>query len=40
MDEMVMNNQLSHMVTDIETQQNQLQQKIYSDLGRQAQLQE
>ena len=40
MDEMVMNNQMSHMVTSITEQQEQLQQKIYTDLGKQTQLQQ
>ena len=39
MDEMVMNNQMSHMVTSIEQQEEQLQSKIYSDLAKQTQLQ-
>ena len=32
MDEMALNNQLSHMVTSIQQQQDQLQQKIYADM--------
>ena len=38
MDEMALNNQLSHMVTSIQQQQDKLQKKIYADMAKETDL--